>query len=120
MVSAWRDEEGARAFLAAVEERTPPELRSKSVTAWISRAKGRADALDPLSKVRADPEASRARRGRADDEFEDGPEVEPARALRQPIGVGADGRTVLLRSAPGGAEPRPSDCPVMHEPETRA
>jgi hypothetical protein len=93
MVRAWRDAEGARAFLAAVEERTPPELQSKTFTAWISWAKGRADALDPLSKPERIPKplalAPDGEDGE-DDELEDEPELEFSRGFRQPIGVGAE------------------------------
>jgi hypothetical protein len=50
MAKAWRDAPAVRAFLRAVEDGTPPEARTETFVAWLAWAKGRAEALDPLSE----------------------------------------------------------------------
>jgi hypothetical protein len=96
MVRAWRDADGVRAFLSAVEERTPPELRSKGFAAWISWAKGRAEALDPLGKPEKIPKRVGLAAGSDDDqddedaELRDGGELEPPHSLPSTVSVSCE------------------------------
>jgi hypothetical protein len=96
MVRAWRDADGVRAFLAAVEERTPPELRSKGFAAWISWAKGRAEALDPLRKPEQIPKRVGFAAGGDDDQddqdadLQDGGELEPPPSLPSTASVSSE------------------------------
>jgi hypothetical protein len=79
-----------------VEERTPPELRSKGFAAWISWAKGRAEALDPLRKPEQIPKRVGFAAGGDDDQddqdadLQDGGELEPPPSLPSTASVSSE------------------------------
>lgn len=106
MVRAWRDADGVRAFLAEVEARTPPTLRSKGFAAWISWAKGRAEALDPLGKPERIAKRLGLGAGGGDDEDDEDAELgdagklEPLRPV--PSTVSGLSEWPLGRSGPRG------------------
>jgi hypothetical protein len=50
MTGWWAESQRLRAFLAAVEERIPPAMKSDAYVAWVAWARRRADDMDPLSR----------------------------------------------------------------------
>jgi hypothetical protein len=49
-IAAWEEARRIRAFLGALEEAIPPEGRSSVYARWVTWAKGRAEAIDPLGE----------------------------------------------------------------------
>jgi hypothetical protein len=55
MSGRWKEAEGLRQFLQAVEERIPKEQRVGDVLAWLDWAKSIADEIDPLTAIERVP-----------------------------------------------------------------